>query len=753
MSTQVIDPDFQWKQAASQEGVDYDAVQKSFMDQSYGVVANKAKILFQDPFRLGFEIVHRNEKATKMVGIFAFRVNRDLLYAPTFFVNGEIKAADMLYRADVKRFVPLTEDWCAFLARGVSESAGEPTDKGRMRQADAYMDRLAYPQRVKYASEIDFNDSEVNAMRDEFAKAAADGSLWRDMMLHCADNSPMRKLIPEVINEQGVEALEKLASVLEGNAGAERFLVENYSKEDLETVDAWMAKKATPVDPEANSIVINLDPLMAKSAASRDTIFDKGYELIDKRAADSLNTIIEECGDGTVKELSSACCAEVLLDCGKLDKACLFRRDSSLLTESGSYSSAHDHGPDRPECVYFPESGELLDLKYNQPVFGDELIDQDLSIESVDANGLSTGKCYVALDKATKSISRPFKVKGKSKDGDCTQIDICDNWGHDEQIFYAAGRDKSEGRYISDATMFLEIKCDIEYYDDDSSKDIDRIEATCDKVLMNSAGIDKWIRTAGGITTSNEFTVSLNDNDTFDIRHTEDGTILKEARDLGMLEAHLKIAEDFSLTVDKAGDILDKAVDGDVSYRVFDTMSKSGYMTRPEEMEEWIQSYDPELQVRLDSPQQQILSTHTPQRKDQQSRYGDTYQRVPAENSETAEDTLPMDAVMSHSPEQLAQMSEQLDMPHIFDHGCLGQMATQSYSILDQIKQYIPDLESGVDRYFRILFLLRYRPADFEEAYGKDALIELEQELAELASRSGENLLKMLQRFDAKQYQ
>jgi len=502
MSTQVIDPDFQWKQAASQEGVDYDAVQKSFMDQSYGVVANKAKILFQDPFRLGFEIVHRNEKATKMVGIFAFRVNRDLLYAPTFFVNGEIKAADMLYRADVKRFVPLTEDWCAFLARGVSESAGEPTDKGRMRQADAYMDRLAYPQRVKYASEKEFVDSCMDTpcdklipelekraskaalgkllsylgvgtggallgsgmgynlgeksgleaggedavrnilagmyrhlndmqaqgienplpedafksasemeitdaegvkLRDKFVKAAADGSLWRDMMLHCADNSPMRKLIPEVINEQGAEALEKLAGILEGNDGAERFLVENYSREDLETVDAWMAKKATPVDHEANSIVINLDPLMAKSAASRDAIFDKGYELIDKRAAESLNTIVEECGDGTVKELSSACCAEVLLDCGKLDKACLFRRDSSLLTEGGAYS--HDHGPDRPECVYFPESGELLDLKYNQPVFGDELIDQDLSLKSVDANGLSTGKCYVALDEATKSIS------------------------------------------------------------------------------------------------------------------------------------------------------------------------------------------------------------------------------------------------------------------------------------------------------------------------------------------------------------
>lgn len=163
MTTEIIDPNYQWKQAASQEGVDYGAVQKSFMDQSYAIVANKAKILFQDPFRLGFEIVHRNEKATKMVGIFAFRVNSNLLYAPVFFVNGEIKAADMLYRTDVKRFVPLTEDWCAYLVRGNHESAGEPVDRNRYRQADAYMDRLAYPQRVKYASEEKFKAEAIVA--------------------------------------------------------------------------------------------------------------------------------------------------------------------------------------------------------------------------------------------------------------------------------------------------------------------------------------------------------------------------------------------------------------------------------------------------------------------------------------------------------------------------------------------------------------------------------------------------------------
>ena len=97
-------------------------------------------------------------------------------------------------------------------------------------------------------------------------------------------------------------------------------------------------------------------------------------------------------------------------------------------------------------------------------------------------------------------------------------------------------------------------------------------------------------------------------------------------------------------------------------------------------------------------------------------------------------------------------MSQQYQMPHIFDHGCLEQMSTTSFSVADQIRQYIPDLEQGVDRLYRILFLLRYRPADFEESYGKDAILEMEQDLSDNALSSGENLLRLLQRFDEDQY-
>ena len=42
----------------------------------------------KSPYRVGFEIVHHNDDNTRLVGIFVFRVNKDLYYAPVFFING-----------------------------------------------------------------------------------------------------------------------------------------------------------------------------------------------------------------------------------------------------------------------------------------------------------------------------------------------------------------------------------------------------------------------------------------------------------------------------------------------------------------------------------------------------------------------------------------------------------------------------------------------------------------------------------------
>lgn len=720
MNSTIIDPDYNWKQAAAQEGVDYDAVMKSFMDQSYGVVANKAKVLFQDPFRLGFEVVHRNEKATKMVGIFAFRCNDELLYAPVFFVNGEIKAADMLYRSGVKRFVPLTEEWCAFLVRGANQRGGDLVDKGRRRQSDAYMDRLAYPQRVKYAT--------------------AEGvAMFKEILNHCADDSPLQPLLPDLIRAEGPAVLEKLASLIENSETARRFVVENYTEEQLTDVSEWREKSACAADNEA--IVFLSDPALAKSASVRDQIMSRGYTLIDKRA--STNIVIDELDNSTIFSLSSCGSADLIMEDGSTERAMLLKTDLTDLVEHDCPFGYSDSDVSRkPDAAYFPGSKRLHVLA--KDVFGNPR-DDDAEMATVKATGLSAGKAYIAV--RGNSCSVVFLVTGKSKDGDSTVIECVPKWGgHPRTFTYAPERARSAPGYCSDETGFLEVAVDVES-DDDRIQRVTPETITC--APMSSAGVDEWLRTAGGTGKSVDVEVKKNRDATFDIVTRDGGVVVKSARDLGMLEAHLALATDFEITCDAAGAILDKTTDNNVTrVRVFETGEKRAFVTRMQSMQPWVESFDPELNVKLDAPQKQVLATYTPERQQQTSRYGDHWDRGKLGERDPEDDGLPADALFSKSPEELATMAEQYQMPHIFDHGVLSQLSTSMFNTVDQIQKYIPDLETGVDRYFRILFLLRYRPADFEEAYGKDAILEMEQEIGELANSAGTNLLRMLKRFD-----
>lgn len=150
---------YDWKKAAAQV-MDNGSVERAFMDQAYGFLANKAGKLMQDPYRLGFEVVYKNDSNTRMVGIFAFRVNDQILYVPVFFLNGDIKGTDLLYRQETKSFVPLNEEWVTFLTEKNNYDPGIPVDRKEFTRANNHvrLEDIAYPpnyKRDKRASQLD----------------------------------------------------------------------------------------------------------------------------------------------------------------------------------------------------------------------------------------------------------------------------------------------------------------------------------------------------------------------------------------------------------------------------------------------------------------------------------------------------------------------------------------------------------------------------------------------------------------------
>ena len=122
-----------WKKFAAQTHSDKD-VEIAFLEQAYVFIQNKATPFMKDPHKLGFEIVFKNDSNTRMVGIFAFRVNEELLYAPVFFINGSIKGTDLLYRHQTKKFVPLTNDWCQYLISLSPYEEGKGVEKDKKAQ-------------------------------------------------------------------------------------------------------------------------------------------------------------------------------------------------------------------------------------------------------------------------------------------------------------------------------------------------------------------------------------------------------------------------------------------------------------------------------------------------------------------------------------------------------------------------------------------------------------------------------------------
>lgn len=87
--------------------------ESSLASLAYIYIRDKAPALLD--YMVGFQLVDRNEDNTKAVGIFGFKLDNQWLYAPVFFLNGDLKGHELLYLKDQDTFVPMKENWINYL--------------------------------------------------------------------------------------------------------------------------------------------------------------------------------------------------------------------------------------------------------------------------------------------------------------------------------------------------------------------------------------------------------------------------------------------------------------------------------------------------------------------------------------------------------------------------------------------------------------------------------------------------------------
>jgi len=119
--------------------------EQAFASLSYAYLKDKSPRLLD--FVVGFQLVDRNEDNTKAMGVFGFKVGEQWLYAPTFFLNGDLKGHELLYIKQQDAFIPMKENWVNYLISRKPHVLGEATnrDTNQLGGLPPNLNRLAQP--------------------------------------------------------------------------------------------------------------------------------------------------------------------------------------------------------------------------------------------------------------------------------------------------------------------------------------------------------------------------------------------------------------------------------------------------------------------------------------------------------------------------------------------------------------------------------------------------------------------------------
>lgn len=142
-------------------GEQSEGFEQAFSSLAYAYLKDKAPRLLD--FIIGFQLVDRNEDNTKAVGIFGFKVGDQWLYAPVFFLNGDLKGHELLYLKKQDMFVPLKENWVNHVISRKPHILGEASAKNTFQLGGLLpnLNRLANPPvATKFSADIGFNCSE-----------------------------------------------------------------------------------------------------------------------------------------------------------------------------------------------------------------------------------------------------------------------------------------------------------------------------------------------------------------------------------------------------------------------------------------------------------------------------------------------------------------------------------------------------------------------------------------------------------------
>jgi len=750
--------DYDWKKQAAQAAAPDEAVEKAFFQQAATFIANKAAPIMRDPYRLGFEIVQKNDDNTRMVGIFAFRISQDLYYAPAFFLNGEIKGTDLFYRHTTKTFVPLTEDWVKHLLEQDDGTIGNGIgkDQRKMSPTDTQLRRIVAPP-FTYLSGIKQASEEWKVTHrtgeDEI------GIDWPEFFKAASQDVAMGAVLQEFLGEEtGTASFGVIADLLRKSATFAEALVSSVPTE------AWMPETlGTPKQASKASGVTLYTGMLPEGMASRaDEFFKKGFIIDDTRKPEE--TAVVSCTEN-MESVSDPGYYRILLKDGTHVNAFCGRRNEDDLPGCGPMST-DDYGgavpgyptgsqeyrqtDHRPPIIEFVTEdgrsghgrivmgGALKDEAGKEKTEGDQLLET-----------MESGKMYRVYDKKRGTISRPFLVISKSKKNDLTVYKIS-TWSHSTGTAELKVNPDYDNVALNEGVIgspgrFLKLKGEVKRSDGGPGYTGDDFHNwTPEKVMPGDAdNFRDWVLSG---------------------EHFKEATIMHQGGEYLLRTGNKRNSEwmpKMAMLISLIGELHIPAATAEELVKDATARGRFTFYLEPAQtkvagtirrlLDPQFQTYhDGVFNVGVEVPQIYAVPTYTESDLPPEHRVGDAWDpgmgHGPIKNSGADDgDGLPKEVLLRASPDELAQYAQQGNIPHVFEHGVVGSLL-QTFDSSALLDKYLPKMEQALDCAGRILFLFYWKPGDFQSLYGVDDMSSLENKLLSNFKSFGDLVLDLTKR-------
>lgn len=708
------------KFAASVTQNDMD-IEKAFLDQAWAQVQNKATPLMKPAHRVGFEIIHKNDNNTRMVGAFVFRVNQDYLFVPVFFINGSIKGTDLLYRANVKRFVPLTNEWCDYLiqlqtfdeGQGVSQKMRQQT-RDQVNLLDIVEPPQMFRHTRKYASVG--NEAEIRAMADEMlAKMAS------------IPGMPERSILREfIVNHGRHAAIVKIANTAKHDTEFARALMLSSDADHYmpELPDLVTKAAKSPVLTVHTSVLRN--PRVKKASPE---IICQGFMIEDHRKLAALNEVVYSDNEKDLASLDGPGIYEVLMADGST-RRCLvgFEFDVDICR------NAPKAGLDRLRLVIVDQDSRASDLvspRQGQQVFGKFVEKLDAAKELIELSAAEKGQAYRMFNSKTQGFSSPFYVLDITTDpSGLKALQVVPDDDKDTPRSVLVNPDYED--YDAKDNIFGKYcklcRVDFKLSEPNSYNGGHRVEYNTTlgiggKHTLNSFIFDQGFKAAS---------VRMQSNGRFLIKSAR--TQERWTPELSELSARVRLMLDCSVPESVAKDMLKQAAETTGPAKFF-YETKAAHNLRFNDWPDFYERTNDEFGV-LEQPRSNyILEVDEDQPIIEPHRVGDVWRQE--SGSDTTLDTM--------TPMQLFDLAQNKGIGSLFEHGVVGELV-KTFDSSAMIQTYIPDFEQALDRLGRVLFLFYWKPEDFAQAYGTDDQTSLENKLISNFKSIGDLTLELMQK-------